>query len=120
MIHGNKKPHLNPSDKAHQRLDYEGIHEKICQLLVPLRTPVAVLGSEEERAAREKETRQRQWKLLEISKTEAHKKLFEAKVCIPVPTHRRCFFIVCLRWALDSERHTPKSPSPDTPWNTAV
>lgn len=73
---------LIPTDsgRTHQSLDFDGIHEKICHLLVPLRTPVAVLGSEEERIQRDKETRVRQRKLLEISKTEAHKKLFEAKV----------------------------------------
>lgn len=45
-----------------------------------LRTPVAVFGSEEERAQREKQKRHRQIKLLEITKMEAHKKLFEEQV----------------------------------------
>nr|KAJ3421451.1 Zinc finger MYND domain-containing protein 12 [Polyrhizophydium stewartii] len=63
--------HINPlsnpkvmlSDKEHQNIDSRGIHEKICQLLIPLRTPVAVLGSEEERAHREKQTKARQYDL---------------------------------------------------------
>eukprot|EP00842_Homolaphlyctis_polyrhiza_P001117 jgi/Hompol1/2005/HPOL_005309-RA len=66
-------------DREHQTLDANGIHDKICQLLIPLRTPVAVLGSEEERAHREKQTRSRQLQLLQITKTEAHKLLFEGQ-----------------------------------------
>ena len=68
------------SDTEHQEIDFHGIHEKTCSLLIPLRTPVVVLGSEEERTQREKETRQQRSKLLEISKLEAHKKLFEGQV----------------------------------------
>lgn len=42
------------SSKEHQATDWQGVHVKICQLLVPLRTPTKVLGSEEERNRREK------------------------------------------------------------------
>ena len=40
-------------------MDFKGIHQKICQLLIPLRTPISVLGSEEERKHRESQTRAR-------------------------------------------------------------
>lgn len=42
------------SSKEHQATDWQGVHVKICQLLVPLRTPTKVLGSEDERNRREK------------------------------------------------------------------
>ena len=52
-------------DEEHQEIDFNGIHDKICQLIIPLRTPVT-FGSEEERANELKATRQRQLKLLEV------------------------------------------------------
>ena len=40
----------NFSDTEHQNIDWIGIHEKICQHLIALRTPVPFIsGSEEER-----------------------------------------------------------------------
>ena len=44
----------------HQKADWLGIHEKICQLLIPLRTPVPFLSSEEERVHREEQLKFRQ------------------------------------------------------------
>ncbi|KAI9349459.1 hypothetical protein DFJ73DRAFT_833634 [Zopfochytrium polystomum] len=83
-------------DKDHQITDFRGIHEKICSLLISLRTPVAVLGSEEERIHREKQTRHRQIQLLELSKTEAHKKLFEGKYDLAIPAA-----LQALRFSMD-------------------
>ncbi|KAI8924410.1 hypothetical protein BC831DRAFT_465792 [Entophlyctis helioformis] len=83
-------------DKEHQSLDQRGIHGKICQLLIPLRTPVAVLGSEEERAYREKQTRARQLQLLQITKTEAHKLLFEGQYDLAIPAA-----LQALRFSMD-------------------
>lgn len=38
------------SDVEHQNIDWIGIHEKICQLLIPLKTPsLSTCNSEEER-----------------------------------------------------------------------
>ena len=37
------------SGREHQQVDFVGIHEKICQLLIPLRTPVPIASSEEQR-----------------------------------------------------------------------
>ncbi|KAJ3042379.1 Zinc finger MYND domain-containing protein 12 [Rhizophlyctis rosea] len=61
-----------------------------------LRTPVAVLGSEEERAYREKQTRHRQVQLLELTKAEAHKKLFEGKYDLSIPAA-----LQALRFSMD-------------------
>ncbi|KAJ3119670.1 Zinc finger MYND domain-containing protein 12 [Physocladia obscura] len=84
------------SDKEHQSTDYRGIHNKICSLLIPLRTPVTILGSEEERIHREKQTRHRQTQLLELSKTEAHKKLFEGQYDLAIPAA-----LQALRFSMD-------------------
>jgi hypothetical protein len=48
------------SSKEHQSTDWSGIHVKICQALIPLRVPSKVLGSEEERARREKNVKKNQ------------------------------------------------------------
>lgn len=43
------------SSTEHQKADWLGIHEKICQLLIALRTPIPFLGSEEERQHRKQQ-----------------------------------------------------------------
>ena len=43
------------SGPEHQKTDWLGIHEKICQLSIPLRTPIPFLGSEEERQHRKQQ-----------------------------------------------------------------
>ena len=48
------------SGVEHQKADWLGIHEKICQLLIPLRTPVPFHSSEEERVHRAEQLRMRQ------------------------------------------------------------
>lgn len=65
-------------------------------MLIPLRAPVAILGSEEERIHRDKQTRHRQVQLLELSKTEAHKKLFEGKYDLAIPAA-----LQALRFSMD-------------------
>ncbi|KAJ3024541.1 UNVERIFIED_CONTAM: Zinc finger MYND domain-containing protein 12 [Siphonaria sp. JEL0065] len=104
-----------PADKEHQSTDFRGIHQKICSMLIPLRTPITVLGSEEERIHREKQTRHRQVvsfdcvsyvpnsppfiiqiQLLELSKTEAHKKLFEGQYDLAIPAA-----LQALRFSMD-------------------
>lgn len=42
------------SDVEHQKADWMGIHEKICQSLIPLRQAAPFLPSEEDRQKREK------------------------------------------------------------------
>ena len=68
----------NFSSAEHQKADWLGIHEKICQLLIPLRTPVPFLGSEEERQHRKQQQVVRQVQL----------HLQEKNVLI----NRQCFF----------------------------
>ena len=46
---------LHFSASEHQKADWLGIHQKICQLLIPLRTPIPFLGSEEERQHRKQQ-----------------------------------------------------------------
>ena len=48
----NNTPVTLNSSPEHQKADWLGIHEKICQLLIPLRTPMPMLGSEEDRQHR--------------------------------------------------------------------
>jgi hypothetical protein len=43
------------SGEEHQNSDWLGIHEKICQSLIPLRVPQPFLPSEEERRRRDVE-----------------------------------------------------------------
>jgi hypothetical protein len=63
------------STKDHQRLDFEGIHEKVCQLLVPLRTTPAVIGSEDERDRREYTLQMSKRALIDLCKNEASRYL---------------------------------------------
>ncbi|KAI8621217.1 hypothetical protein BC830DRAFT_1095244 [Chytriomyces sp. MP71] len=83
-------------DKEHQSTDWRGIHQKICPMLIPLRTPITVLGSEDERIYREKQTKHRQTQLLEMAKTEAHKKLFEGQYDLAIPAA-----LQALRFSMD-------------------
>jgi hypothetical protein len=46
---------LHVSDDDHQNSDWLGIHDKICQSLIPLRVPQPFLTSEEERKKRDDE-----------------------------------------------------------------
>lgn len=48
------------SGVVHQRADWDSIHEKICQLLIPLRTTMPFYNSEEERQHGLQQLRQRQ------------------------------------------------------------
>ena len=61
---------LLTSSPEHQKTDWLGIHEKICQLLIPLRTPVPILGSEEDRQHRKSQQVIRQVDLLFEYKSE--------------------------------------------------
>lgn len=54
--------------KDHQHLDWVGVHEKICMLLVPLRIPPPVLGTEEERMRRDQDKITGQKALLDLTR----------------------------------------------------
>nr|XP_004670517.1 zinc finger MYND domain-containing protein 12 isoform X2 [Jaculus jaculus] len=64
---------------VHQRADWGSIHEKICQLLIPLRTAMPFYNSEEERQHGLQQLQQRQKHLIEFCYTVAQKYLFEGK-----------------------------------------
>ncbi|XP_029085386.1 zinc finger MYND domain-containing protein 12 isoform X1 [Monodon monoceros] len=71
---------------VHQRADWGSIHEKICQLLIPLRTSMPFYNSEEERQHGLQQLQQRQSRfffpqkhLIEFCYTVAQKYIFEGK-----------------------------------------
>ncbi|XP_004705322.1 zinc finger MYND domain-containing protein 12 isoform X1 [Echinops telfairi] len=70
---------------VHQRADWGSIHEKICQLLIPLRTTMPFYNSEEERQHGLQQLQQRQKHLIEFCYTVAQKYIFEGKYEEAVP-----------------------------------
>ncbi|XP_017519643.2 zinc finger MYND domain-containing protein 12 isoform X1 [Manis javanica] len=64
---------------GHQRADWGSIHEKICQLLIPVRTSMPFYNSEEERQHGLQQLQQRQRHLIEFCYTVAQKYLFEGR-----------------------------------------
>uniref|UniRef100_A0A8D1VWI9 MYND-type domain-containing protein n=1 Tax=Sus scrofa TaxID=9823 RepID=A0A8D1VWI9_PIG len=70
---------------VHQRADWRSIHEKICQLLIPLRTSRPFYNSEEERQHGLQQLQRRQKHLIEFCYTVAQKYLFEGKYEAAVP-----------------------------------
>ncbi|XP_049631474.1 zinc finger MYND domain-containing protein 12 [Suncus etruscus] len=70
---------------VHQQADWNSIHEKICQLLIPLRTSMPFYNSEEERQHGLQQQRQRQMHLIEFCYTIAQKYIFEGKYANAVP-----------------------------------
>ncbi|XP_012502220.1 PREDICTED: zinc finger MYND domain-containing protein 12 isoform X1 [Propithecus coquereli] len=80
---------------VHQRADWGSIHEKICQLLIPLRTSMPFYNSEEERQHGLHQLQQRQKHLIEFCYTVAQKYLFEGKHedAVPAALHSLRFRI---------------------------
>ncbi|KNE64900.1 hypothetical protein AMAG_10566 [Allomyces macrogynus ATCC 38327] len=72
-------------DKEHQTLDRTAIHGKICAILKQLRSPVAFLGSEEERKNKEREILDLRKSLLTVTRTDAQKLLFEGEFAYAIP-----------------------------------
>lgn len=67
-------------DEEHQNIDWVGIHERICQLLVPLRMPVPFTsGSEKTRVHQREQQILRQQQMIELTRTTGQKLLFEEK-----------------------------------------
>ncbi|CAO2588794.1 Zinc finger MYND domain-containing protein 12 [Lemmus lemmus] len=64
---------------VHQKADWDSIHEKICQLLIPLRTRMPFYNSEEERQHGLQQLQKRQKHLIEFCYTVAQKYLFEGR-----------------------------------------
>lgn len=63
----------------HQKADWIGIHEKICDKLAFLRKPAPFLASREERDKRGKEVQIKKIELIDMTRTLAQKMLFEGK-----------------------------------------
>eukprot|EP00794_Sanderia_malayensis_P015206 gene15206-16777_t len=82
----------------HQNIDWIGIHEKICQLLIPLRTPIPFTsGSEEERIHRRNQQNSRQKQMIELTSTVGQKLLFEGKYEYAIPAAMQS-----LRFSIDT------------------
>lgn len=69
----------------HKSIDYKGIHNKICMLLGPLRTPPAVIGSEEERARRKYTLDMSKRALIDLTKNEASTFLVKGNYQLAIP-----------------------------------
>ncbi|XP_005994058.1 zinc finger MYND domain-containing protein 12 [Latimeria chalumnae] len=60
-------------------MDWVSIHQKICQLLIPVRTALPFFNSEEERQHSRDQLLQREKHLIELTSTVARKLIFEGK-----------------------------------------
>lgn len=82
-------------DLSHQSADWVSVHEKICQLLIPLRTASPFYTSEEERRHGREQTISREKFLAELTQSIAQKFLSEGKHedAIPSALHSLKFTI---------------------------
>ena len=69
----------------HKAVDFKGIHEKICPLLAPLRTPPPIIGSEQERSRRQYTLKMSQSALINLTKNEASKYLVKGQFELAIP-----------------------------------
>ncbi|XP_029575541.1 zinc finger MYND domain-containing protein 12 [Salmo trutta] len=83
-------------DMEHQQADWVGIHEKICQLLIPIRTATPFHSLQADRDHHRTQILHRQEELIEISRAVAQKKLFEGKYQESLPAAQ-----LSLRCAMD-------------------
>ncbi|MBN3277170.1 ZMY12 protein, partial [Polyodon spathula] len=77
-------------DLDHQRMDWVGIHEQICQLLLPVRTPLPFKSLCKEREHQQAQLLQRQKHLIELTQAAARKKLCEGRHKEAVPAAMQC------------------------------
>ncbi|KAM3849957.1 zinc finger MYND domain-containing protein 12, partial [Diretmus argenteus] len=80
-------------DTEHQRDDWLGIHERICRLLVPVRSPAPFHFFQVDRDAHSSQMLLQQERLAEISRTAAQSKLLEEKHQEALPAAQ--FFLRC-------------------------
>ncbi|KAM4703166.1 zinc finger MYND domain-containing protein 12 [Rhinophrynus dorsalis] len=82
-------------DVDHQQADWVSIHEKICQLLIPLRTALPFHNSAEERLHSIEQLMQRKKHLIHITMKEAQKLLYGGRHAdvIPAAMHSLSFSI---------------------------
>ncbi|KAI0223074.1 Zinc finger MYND domain-containing protein 12 [Lamellibrachia satsuma] len=82
--------------KEHQGIDSRGIHKKICQLMIPLRTPAPFLNSAEDRQHHKDEILLKQKQMIHLTRTTGQKLLFEGKHEQAVPAAMQA-----LKFAID-------------------
>ncbi|XP_073172623.1 zinc finger MYND domain-containing protein 12 isoform X2 [Lepidochelys kempii] len=82
-------------DVDHQKADWVSIHEKICQLLIPIRTSFPFFNSEKERKHGMEQLLHRQKHLVDLTHKVAQKFVFEGKheEAIPAALHSLRFSI---------------------------
>lgn len=80
----------------HQKADWVGIHDKICQSLIALRQGAPFLPSEEERQKREKHILMKRRHMIDLTRTTGQKLLFEGRHEQAVPAAMQS-----LRFAID-------------------
>ncbi|XP_053546533.1 zinc finger MYND domain-containing protein 12 [Bombina bombina] len=82
-------------DADHQQADWTSIHEKICQLLIPVRKSLPFFNSSEERTHCMEQLLQRKKHLIDFTTKEAQKLLYEGKHehVIPAAMHSLSFSI---------------------------
>lgn len=73
------------SDIEHQQSDWYGIHEKICQSLIPIRSKLPFLPSEEERKKRDDDLKNKKFQLIEFTRSIAQRYLFEGDYQRAIP-----------------------------------
>ncbi|XP_031422712.1 zinc finger MYND domain-containing protein 12 [Clupea harengus] len=89
-------------DIAHQEADWLSIHNRVCQMLVPVRTPTPFHNLQTERDHHRAEIRKAQEQLISMSEEEARRWLFEGRCQEALPAAR-----LCLRIAM--ETHGPNA-----------
>ncbi|XP_052082447.1 zinc finger MYND domain-containing protein 12-like [Mytilus californianus] len=80
----------------HQKADWVGIHEKICQSLIALRQGAPFLPSQEERQKRERHILMKKTTMIDLTRTTGQKLLFEGRHEQAVPAAMQS-----LRFAID-------------------
>ncbi|XP_074831819.1 zinc finger MYND domain-containing protein 12 isoform X1 [Carettochelys insculpta] len=82
-------------DVGHQKADWVSIHEKICQLLIPIRTSLPFFNSEKERKHGMEQLLYRQKHLVDLTHKVAQRFVFEGKheEAIPAALHSLRFGI---------------------------
>ncbi|XP_021273460.1 zinc finger MYND domain-containing protein 12 [Numida meleagris] len=82
-------------DVDHQKADWVSIHEKICQLLIPVRTSLPFITSEEERKHGVEQLVKRQKYIIDLTSSTAQKFIFNGKHknALPAALHALRFSI---------------------------
>jgi len=95
-------------DVEHQNIDWIGIHEKICQLLIPLKTPsLSTCNSEEEREHQRSQNIARQKEMIDLTQTRGQKLLFEGKYEYAIPAAMQSLKFAIQVYGLDSIELVP-------------